>query len=311
MPDTLQVQPLSPGRDIESPSAVVTATSVTAASVSSLGGAKPSDAPKPGFWEQAPNLGLLLVLVCLAIAAVSEISSRNDDYGRVTEHKKWLLGCLQTSASDKACPKDAFLSEQLDVATTQVRRYDSLNSAGTRTRCLTAPVIASPLPGFYESCLAYVSGVEVKPPARTVMLKPIVEPPWWSSDAAPLQMDQRPKEHIYFFLVLVASAIGALIGGLRATGFTTIRDLTLGLGAGFAVYLVLRSGNFASLTGSANIDILNPFSAGAVGMAVGLFSERVFRLVDGLVGSRMGDAADKRVVVAEESKVTATVPAAR
>lgn len=314
MPDTVQVPPLSPVRAAEVPSAVVTTASVAAAAVSSADVAKPPPPARLSLREQAPSLALLLALVCFAIAAVCEISSRNEDYGRVSEHKKWLLGCLQTSANDKACPKDALLNEQLDVATTQVRRYDSLNSVGTRTRCLTAPVIASPLPGFYESCLAYVGGVDVQPSARKIMLAPIVEPPWWSSDSEPLRMDQRPKEHLYFFLVLVASAIGALIGGLRAAGITTLRDLTLGLGAGFAVYLLLRSGNFASLTGSANIDILNPFSAGAVGMLVGLFSERVFRLVDGLVGARIdaasGDPSGKRVIVAETSKVTAASAAA-
>jgi len=56
---------------------------------------------------------------------------------------------------------------------------------------------------------------------------------------------------------------------------------------GFAVYLLLRSGNFVFLATPANIDILNPFAAAAVGLLVGLFSDRVLKMFDGLVGTKL------------------------
>ena len=84
--------------------------------------------------------------------------------------------------------------------------------------------------------------------------------------------------------MLIASAIGSLIAGLRVAGFTTVRDIALGLGAGFVVYILVRSGNFVFLTGDAShVDILNPFTTGSVGFLVGLFKDRAFGLLDNVV----------------------------
>lgn len=274
--------------------------------------AAPSAASKLAFWKQAPNLVMLLVLMYLAIGAVCEISSRNEDYGRVSAHYKWLLSCLH-GGGDKGCPSGDRLDEDIEVAVTQVRRYDSLNTVGVGSKCLTAPVIAATLPGFYESCVALTSvpPTEVEP-ARRALLAPIVSPPWWSFKTALLQFDQNPKDHLYFFLVLVSSAIGSLIGGLRVAGITTLKDLALGLGAGFAVYMLLRSGNFVSLATPVNVDILNPFSAGAVGMMVGLFSDKAFSLVDGVFGSKSKPpAAEADKVTLEAARMTSSPAAAR
>lgn len=265
-------------------------------------------APKAAFWEQAPNLVLLLLLIYLAVGAVCEISSRNEDYARVAAHHKWLVSCLNGSTTDKGCPKDGDLGTQLEVAVTQLRRYDSLNAVGVSNKCLTAPVIAAPMAGFHESCLALASDPPVKvEPERKALLAPILSPSWFSFRAAPLQLDQHPRDQLYFFLVLVASTIGSLIGGLRAAGITTLKDLALGLGAGFAVYLLLRSGSFVSLTAPVNVDILNPFSAAAVGMLVGLFSDKAFKLIDSLFGAvkgRLPEGAEANRVTVEAARVT-------
>jgi len=78
-----------------------------------------------------------------------------------------------------------------------------------------------------------------------------------------------------------------LLSGLWSAGFTTHRDIILGLGAGFAVYLLVRSGNFVFLaTPAANIDILNPYSAAAVGLLAGLFSGRALKALGGMVGDQ-------------------------
>ena len=65
-----------------------------------------------------------------------------------------------------------------------------------------------------------------------------------------------------------------------------MRDLALGVGAGFGVYLLLRGGNLVFFTHSASIDVLNPFSAAAAaaGFIVGLLKERVFNSFEGVVG---------------------------
>ena len=267
--------------------------------------------PKRASWEQAPNLVLLLFLLYLAVGAVCEISSRNEDYVRVGAHHKWLLSCLNGGNKDKGCPGED-LNSQIEIAVTQVRFYDSLNTVGVGSKCLTAPVIAAPLAGFQQSCLAMTSDppVEVEP-ERKALLASILSPASLSFRAAPFRFDELPRDQLYFFLVLVASAIGSLIGGLRVAGITTLKDLTLGLGAGFGVYLLLRSGNFVSLTNSVNVDILNPFSAGAVGMLVGLFSDKAFRLVDGLFGASMSkqpESLEANRITVDKARMTAGSP---
>ncbi len=178
------------------------------------------------------------------------------------------------------------LNDALTSATTQVRRYDSLNSIGTGTKCMTAAVIASPEAGFFEACAADEEKHAVEKREHRVLLKATVSPSILSFNHWPLSLNQRPKDELYFMLVLVSAAIGSLVAGLRKAGFTTIRDLILGLGAGFAVYLLVRSGNFVFLASpAANIDILNPYSAAAVGMLVGLFSDRAFKAIDGAIRS--------------------------
>ncbi len=113
--------------------------------------------------------------------------------------------------------------------------------------------------------------------------------------------------------MLVSSAIGSLIGGLRVAGVTTLKDLALGLGAGFAVYTCCcEAVTSVSLATPVNVDILNPFSAGAVGMMVGLFSDKAFALVDSVFGPKSkppATEADK--VTMEAARMTSTPVTAR
>lgn len=293
--------------------------------------------------SQGLHLVALLLLLYFAIGATCEISSRNEDYSRVVSHQKWLISCLKNPEGDKGCPTGASFTGQLDSAIIQVRRYDSLNAIGATSKCLTAVVIASPVSAFHEDCLRLqaillrtdeniLNGsairvaaagdlpinpqhkmIELQDSQSQVLLEPILRPAWASYASGRIPFDQMPKEQVYFLLVLLSAAIGSLIAGLRTAGFTAVRDLTIGLGVGFAVYLLLRSGNFVSLASPANIDILNPFAAAAMGLLVGLFSDRVLRLLDGLVGTKLLAAtpgqpgtAQVNVVQAEKTVTTQT-----
>jgi hypothetical protein len=250
------------------------------------------------------NLVAMAVLLWMAIGITTEITSRNADFATTDGYQKWLLGCKKDPASDKACPTDAnqpTLSQRVEWASNQMRQYNSLNSMGALDRCAIAAVIASPVGGFSEDCMKVMSAAPaaLDPAAHTPIeiakalglqnesllqvFKEILTPGALSYSGW-LALDQRAKEPLYFALVLIASAIGSLIAGLRVAGFTTVRDIALGLGAGFVVYILVRSGNFVFLTGdAAHVDILNPFTTGAVGFLVGLFKDRAFGLLDGVV----------------------------
>ncbi|CAN5855861.1 hypothetical protein BH11PSE3_BH11PSE3_32590 [soil metagenome] len=303
----------------------------------------------PWLWMRAAatqglHLIALLALLYFAIGATCEISSRNEDYGRVSVHQKWLVTCQKNAEGDKGCPSGDSLASQLDSASVQVRRYDSLNAIGATSRCLTAVVIAAPISAFHEDCLrlettlgqpnkvesasldkgvrlaamgdvqlTQSSKFELQDPQSEILLQAILRPGWASYASGRIPFDQMAKEQVYFLLVLLSAAIGSLIAGLRTAGFTTVRDLTIGLGVGFAVYLLLRSGNFVFLATPASIDILNPFAAAAVGLLVGLFSDRVLKMLDNFIGTKLPNpvaaapgTAQVNVMQAEKTVTTQT-----
>ena len=237
------------------------------------------------------NLATVAVLLWVAIGITCEITTRIEDFGRVSSYQKWLLTCLTNPGQDKTChPTTDEYAADIRTASTQVRNFHSLNSVGAPDRCSIPTVFSSPIGAFQEDCLKVMSGdpnleeALVNKQYRRVFDE-ILQPGWFAFDGPLFALDQRAKEPLYFCLVLVSAAIGSLIAGLRSTGITTLRDVTLGLGAGFAVYILMRGGNFVFVSGAgaAPIDVLNPFTAGAVGFLVGLFNDRVFGLLDGVV----------------------------
>jgi len=293
------------------------------------------------WWATGLNLGAIVVLLYIAIGITCEITTRNEDYGRVAAYQKWLLACVTNPAADKTCPFDPGedIKGRIDGAARQVRLYNSLNSIGALDRCSIAAVFAAPLGGFSEDCVKVMSAAPAvlypraqtgQPVPTTLEIAAVLSlqnkdqlliyreilTPGLLTYSGWLALDQRAKEPLYFCLVLVASVIGSLIAGLRIDGITTLRDIALGLGAGFAVYILMRSGTFVFVTGdSPQVDIMNPFTAGAVGFLVGLFKDRAFGLLDGVVRQpapppgtpTAGTPADGAAKVA----ATATLAAAR
>lgn len=250
---------------------------------------------------QALNLFVMLALLFFAVGAVCEISARNEDYQRVTSWHQWLVDCRK--ADTAGCPskeplaftgqgadnrpaheKRSSLENLIEVAGTQVRRYDSLNSIGTDDRCAVAAIFASTEAHLYEDChilRAKMNGEakedELHNRHHEYALRAVLDNGWFTYSGQIMRLDQRPKEPLYLFLVLASAAIGSLLSGLQSKGVTTLRDFAAGLGAGFAVYMLLRGGNFVFFIKAANVDALNPFSAAAAGLLVGLFTERALK----------------------------------
>lgn len=248
------------------------------------------------------NIPLLLMGLWVAIGITSEIVTRKEDFSRVEGYHKWLVTC-SAGSTDKDCKKfdgnaASSLTAEIEVTATQVRRYHSFNAFGAPDRCHVPAVFASQIGHFWEDCerilnlKAQAAGKmdaateaamreQLHKPQNKTLIEAILRPSWphysW------VGFDEQAKEPLYFALVLVSALIGSLIAGLRTASFSTHRDVALGLGAGFAVYILLRGGNFVFFTGGTSIDILNPFTAAAVGLLVGLFNEKAF----GLLGNAM------------------------
>lgn len=259
----------------------------------------------------ALNLGAIAVLLWVAVGITCEITIRNEDYGRIVAYQKWLLNCESSPGADKTCPNSTDpndLRSRIEYASAQVRRYNDFNVRGASDRCSIPAVFASSIGGFFEDCIKVMSSdssvlnpvvpkgqrapttleiatyLTLQNKDQLQVYKQILSPDWFSYSGI-FALDQRSKEPLYFCLVLIAAMIGSLTAGLRSAGITTIRDVALGLGAGFAVYIVMRSGNFVFLAvpETTHVDILNPFTTGAVGFFAGLFNDRAFALMDAIV----------------------------
>lgn len=262
------------------------------------------------------NITVLIALLWFAIGATCEIVRRNEDYARVVAYQKFLIGC-RTAADGtvNGCPtKDGQSDAEfwIGVASDQVRRYNSLNTLGALDRCHTAAVVASPVGHFWEDCLKVLNGdkeLKLQSSVSKLALTSVVKPSDFTYSGWPFGFDERAKEPLYFLLVLASAAIGAVIAGLRTAGFTTHRDLALGVGAGFAIYLLLRGGNFVFFTSSAAVDILNPFTAATVGLLVGLFNDRAFALLGKAMPDSLSPVATEAVQTATKAQTDAVAAA--
>ena len=91
---------------------------------------------------------------------------------------------------------------------------------------------------------------------------------------------------------MTCGAIGALVSGMRRNQRVTLRNVSLGLSAGFIVYLAVKGGKYVFLLQSLGEEVpFNPYSTAFVGLLAGLFLERAHQFLTSLV-----DQAIRRVV---------------
>jgi len=168
-----------------------------------------------------------------------------------------------------------------------VRPYETPKKEGQTTASLGA-VSLLPIAAGRETDRIDLADEKLNNAENEFVLLKVLSPHWASYSGWVLAFDQAAKDHLYFLLVLVSTVIGTLIAALRnATNATypqglvaSVRQLAVGIGAGFAVYVLLRGGNFVFFSSTSVIDVLNPFSAAAAGFLVGLYSERVFKFLE-------------------------------
>jgi len=253
---------------------------------------KPTNAPVPPatpWWKSdwavaAPNVILLVAFIYLGIGALTEISSRLNDYRGLQTYLAGLAAC-GTSLMDGAQPKpgckqpDANMAAR-DIAQEQTRNYDRLNGRGTvGDRCGVAAVIVSSHGGFHEDCVvlrqrmtksdasakannkpvdhanadllkATSAGDRDVTEAARSEIEPILYPHWSTYAGQGFDFDARPREDLFFFFIILSAGIGSLVAGLRTTGLTTLRDVAIGCALGFAVYLLIKGGHFVFFTGT-------------------------------------------------------------
>lgn len=103
-----------------------------------------------------------------------------------------------------------------------------------------------------------------------------------------------PTNALLAIAVIFSAGVGALSAELRRDRPATMVQFVVGTAGGFVAFLSIRGGSFlivspATLGNGGQID-LNPYGMALVGVLVGLFSDRAYALVSGLV-----DEASKRI----------------
>lgn len=92
--------------------------------------------------------------------------------------------------------------------------------------------------------------------------------------------EQQPSELLFLIIAVACGGFGRVLIGLRTSDFTGIRDLAIGTGAGFIVYLVISSGtNSILLDFSVSKGSDRPFAVALMGFLVGAFADFFYALL--------------------------------
>ncbi len=80
--------------------------------------------------------------------------------------------------------------------------------------------------------------------------------------------------------VMLAGSIGSIVAKMRDDRHVQLRDLLLGLAAGFIIFLVIRGAKNVFLINSEGTSyLLNPYSIALMGLVAGIYTDRAFRLL--------------------------------
>ncbi len=89
---------------------------------------------------------------------------------------------------------------------------------------------------------------------------------------------------LLIFTLLACGALGSMLAGLWVQHFTSLRDFSLGLGAGFIVFLATKGGKFLfTLPAQGEVVALNPYGMAFSALLVGLYLNRAYEFLGHLV----------------------------
>ncbi len=94
------------------------------------------------------------------------------------------------------------------------------------------------------------------------------------------------KSNVVLFAasILCSAAIGASIASIRDHGRVPYRELFLGFGAGFIVFLAIKGGKFLFIVSAIGATApLNPYGGAFAGLLAGMFTKRAYELLSMLV----------------------------
>ena len=241
-----------------------------------------------GKFNAAGEILILVASATLAIASMSEVAARQSFSGFLSTR----IQELQTELIDRYIAIDisgSAISGEVGFAVLEtIAFYTAERDKLTSLTTLGAASDAQTLGGIRGRVQDYVS---FSGPESSLVSAGEVFPTGVGLSSGFNFLQMLSSEHLLALAVMTCGAIGALVSGMRREQRVTLRNVSLGLAAGFIVYLAVKGGKYVFLLQSLGEDVpFNPYSSAFVGLLAGLFLERAHQFLTSLV-----DQAVRRV----------------
>jgi hypothetical protein len=213
-------------------------------------------------------LGLMIVAVCLAMAAITEIQSRQQLVAIIESRlDATQRRIVALSRSESSADADNVFSEDQNRPYRELQMLHKLRVDADLLVASGAKTGRDTIDGVRGRLLAIDEQDAETDEAPDGGIGGLLTIRFYSSDL------------LLSFVVITAGCIGAILAAMRSQNVFTLRDLGLGLGAGFITFLVIRSGKSIFLLDPGGpIFVLNPYTSAFFGLAAGLFTERAYQL---------------------------------
>jgi hypothetical protein len=232
-----------------------------------------------------PEILVLLLATFVAVSSIVEISARQvvqiDLKERISEVLQESLSneaplVPASGISAAAGTADSFSSESKSVLRQKLAflsdtllRVRSLQAVGADTSADVLPQLAG-VAGLSRSG-GELNDIRIP---EVQVVRSLVRDTIGSSSS----------EMLLALTVCLSGLIGALVAGLRKFEVTLPKDMTLGIAAGFIVYLGIKGGKSVFLLQAQDMGFsMNPYGCAFAGILVGLFTERAYLLLTAIL----------------------------
>jgi len=239
--------------------------------------------------KETTRIVVLLALVIVALAGISEISERQEAYvalgRRVDELRAELLAAKEQASPDPK--KEEALQQEISVLARAREDVASLVSYGAEFRAQT-------LSGIRISIRSHDPAHAPAGPADNDSIDDGLAS-WfgaegtlgilgWFLQLTGFRFYYSRSEMLLAVVILGCATIGTLVSGFRNNEPLRSRHITLGIASGFIAFLSIKGGKSVFLVVPADVQVsVNAYSGAFAALLAGLFTERFHQLLSSLV----------------------------
>ncbi|MBI5758036.1 MAG: hypothetical protein HZA46_05915 [Planctomycetales bacterium] len=221
---------------------------------------------KPSSLFQVAAVGVLFLVVGAALLVITEIHGRQS-FDRL----------LKSQIEDLRDSTGATPESTPDAATPWKARHE-FQALRSRLQALSAIGASHELEtvnGLRNDFKQLLNG-KVSP---TLPDSVVAGTGWWWF-WPPNWLQRMNSDFLLSLAVVLSGTVGAAIAAMRSRNRLGVRDLALGIAAGFITFLVVRGGKSVFLVdGGDSTLLLNPYNSAFFGLLTGLFTDLAFELL--------------------------------